>query len=49
MTDVCDRMLCRGGPAILLDKSSDHRLPILGRLFGIAARVDVIWNQLGLD
>ena len=39
MTEICDRVLKRGGPAILFEKPKGHTIPVLGNLFGTAKRV----------
>ncbi len=39
MTEVCDRVLRAGGPAILFEKPKGHHMPVLGNLFGTAQRV----------
>ena len=39
MTEICDRVLKRRGPAILFEKPKDHTIPVLGNLFGTAKRV----------
>ena len=39
MTEVCDRVLRAGGPAILFEKPKGHTMPVLGNLFGTPHRV----------
>jgi 4-hydroxy-3-polyprenylbenzoate decarboxylase len=39
MTEICDRVLRAGGPAILFEKPRGHSIPVLGNLFGTAKRV----------
>ena len=39
MTEICDRVLRAGGPAILFEKPKGHSMPVLGNLFGTAKRV----------
>jgi 4-hydroxy-3-polyprenylbenzoate decarboxylase len=39
MTEVCDRVLRAGGPAILFERPSGHSIPVLGNLFGTPHRV----------
>ena len=39
MTEVCDRVLRRGGPAVLFQKPVGHEIPVLGNLFGTVRRV----------
>ena len=39
MTEICDRVLRAGGPAILFEKPKGSTMPVLGNLFGTARRV----------
>jgi 4-hydroxy-3-polyprenylbenzoate decarboxylase len=39
MTEICDRVLRQGGPAILFEQPSGHNIPVLGNLFGTVRRV----------
>ena len=39
ITEVCDRVLRAGGPAILFGRPSGHSIPVLGNLFGSVRRV----------
>lgn len=39
MTEICDRTLRRGGPALLFTSPRGHDVPVLGNLFGTARRV----------
>ncbi len=39
MTEICDRVLRAGGPAVLFEKPKGHSMPVLGNLFGTARRV----------
>lgn len=39
MTEICDRVLKSGGPAILFERPAGHAMPVLGNLFGTPARV----------
>jgi 4-hydroxy-3-polyprenylbenzoate decarboxylase len=39
MTEVCDRVLRQGGPALLFERPSGHSIPVLGNLFGTVRRV----------
>src|ERR1039457_1175354 len=39
MTEICDRTLRAGGPALLFDQPSGHSIPVLGNLFGTTRRV----------
>jgi len=39
MTEICDRVLKAGGPALLFEKPKGHSMPVLGNLFGTVRRV----------
>jgi 4-hydroxy-3-polyprenylbenzoate decarboxylase len=39
MTEVCDRTLRAEGPALLFNKPTGHRIPVLANLFGTPRRV----------
>ncbi|HET7923212.1 MAG TPA: 4-hydroxy-3-polyprenylbenzoate decarboxylase [Gammaproteobacteria bacterium] len=39
MTEICDRTLKRGGPALLFEQPKGHAVPVLGNLFGTPRRV----------
>ncbi|MBI4988368.1 MAG: 4-hydroxy-3-polyprenylbenzoate decarboxylase [Rhodocyclales bacterium] len=39
MTEVCDRVLRAGGPALLFEHPKGHSMPVLGNLFGTPHRV----------
>ncbi|RPI44134.1 MAG: 4-hydroxy-3-polyprenylbenzoate decarboxylase [Betaproteobacteria bacterium] len=39
MTELCDRVLKRGGPALLFERVKGHTMPVLGNLFGTPGRV----------
>jgi 4-hydroxy-3-polyprenylbenzoate decarboxylase len=39
MTEVCDRTLRAGGPALIFDRPTGHTMPVLGNLFGTPRRV----------
>jgi 4-hydroxy-3-polyprenylbenzoate decarboxylase len=39
MTEICDRVLKQGGPALLFEKPKGHDIPVLGNLFGTPERV----------
>ena len=45
MTEVCDRVLRAGGPAILFEKPKRSSMPVLGNLFGTARRVALGMGQ----
>ena len=39
MTEVCDRVLRSGGPALLFENPTGYSMPVLGNLFGTPRRV----------
>ena len=39
MTEICDRVLKDGGPALLFERPRGHSMPVLGNLFGTPQRV----------
>ncbi|HEX7220064.1 MAG TPA: 4-hydroxy-3-polyprenylbenzoate decarboxylase [Burkholderiales bacterium] len=39
MTEICDRVLRAGGPALLFEKPAGHDIPVLANLFGAVRRV----------
>jgi 4-hydroxy-3-polyprenylbenzoate decarboxylase len=39
MTEVCDRVLRAGGPALLFEKPVGHGIPVLGNQFGTVERI----------
>ena len=39
MTELCDRTLRAGGPALLFTQPAGHQIPVLGNLFGTPKRV----------
>ncbi|MCX7893524.1 MAG: 4-hydroxy-3-polyprenylbenzoate decarboxylase [Burkholderiales bacterium] len=39
MTEICDRVLKSGGPAVLFERPKGHAMPVLGNLFGTPRRV----------
>ena len=39
MTEICDRTLKAGGPALLFERPAGHDIPVLGNLFGTPERV----------
>ncbi|WP_263769993.1 4-hydroxy-3-polyprenylbenzoate decarboxylase [Propionivibrio soli] len=45
MTEICDRVLRKGGPAILFEKPKGHDIPVLANLFGTARRVALGMGQ----
>ena len=46
MTALCDRVLRAGGPALLFENPSGHRMPVLANLFGTPERVA---RAMGVD
>jgi len=46
MTEICDRVLRAGGPALLFENPAGHDIPVLGNLFGTVQRVAA---AMGLD
>ena len=49
MTEICDRVLRAGGPAILFEKVRGHSVPVLGNLFGTPRRVALGMGQESLE
>jgi 4-hydroxy-3-polyprenylbenzoate decarboxylase len=45
MTEICDRTLRRGGPALLFERPKAHGIPVLGNLFGTPRRVALGMGQ----
>jgi 4-hydroxy-3-polyprenylbenzoate decarboxylase len=39
MTEICDRTLRAGGPAVLFERPTGQSMPVLGNLFGTPQRV----------
>ena len=39
MTEICDRVLRAGGPALLFERPRGHSIPVLGNLFGTVGRI----------
>jgi len=39
MTEICDRTLKQGGPALLFERPTGHSIPVLANLFGTPERV----------
>jgi 4-hydroxy-3-polyprenylbenzoate decarboxylase len=46
MTEICDRVLRAGGPALLFEKPAGHSMPVLANLFGTVRRVAL---AMGVD
>jgi len=50
MTEVCDRVLKAGGPALLFEKPKGHAIPVLANLFGTTRRVALAMGaEVGAD
>ena len=47
MTEICDRVLRAGGPAILFEKPKGSSTPVLANLFGTVRRVALATGQEG--
>ncbi len=45
LTEVCDRTLRAGGPALLFENPKGHDIPVLGNLFGTPLRVALGMGQ----
>lgn len=45
MTEICDRTLRAGGPALLFENPKGYSIPVLGNLFGTAERVALGMGQ----
>ena len=48
MTEICDRVLKQGGPAIIFDNPIGFDMPVLGNLFGTPRRVALAMFALPL-
>jgi 4-hydroxy-3-polyprenylbenzoate decarboxylase len=49
MTEVCDRALRAGGPALLFERPKGYDIPVLGNLFGTPYRVALGMGQESVD
>ncbi|MCK6394381.1 4-hydroxy-3-polyprenylbenzoate decarboxylase [Zoogloea sp.] len=49
MTEICDRVLRAGGPAILFERPKGHAVPVLANLFGTPQRVALGMGVSGDD
>ena len=47
MTEICDRVLRAGGPALLFENVKGSSIPVLGNLFGTVRRVALAMGQEG--
>jgi len=45
MTEICDRTLRAGGPALLFENPKGYAMPVLGNLFGTPKRVALAMGQ----
>ena len=45
MTEICDRTLRKGGPALLFENPKGYKMPVLGNLFGTTRRVALGMGQ----
>ena len=49
MTEICDRILKRQGPAVLFEHPKGHDIPVLGNLFGTPQRVALGMGQHSVE
>ena len=49
MTEICDRTLRAGGPALLFENPKGHEIPVLGNLFGTPQRVALGMGEESVD
>ncbi|MGD2141761.1 MAG: UbiD family decarboxylase, partial [Burkholderiales bacterium] len=49
MTEICDRVLRQGGPALLFDNPREFDIPVLGNLFGTPRRVALAMGRESTD
>ncbi len=49
MTEICDRTLRAGGPALLFENPKSHQIPVLGNLFGTPRRVALGMGRESVD
>ena len=49
MTEICDRTLRAGGPALLFENAKGHSIPVLGNLFGTPKRVALGMGEDSVD
>ena len=49
MTEICDRTLRRGGPALLFENPTGHRIPVLANLFGTPERVALGMGETSVE
>jgi len=49
MTEICDRVLNQGGPAIIFENPVGYDMPVLGNLFGTPRRVALAMGRSSTD
>ena len=49
MTEICDRTLRAGGPALLFENPIGHSIPVLANLFGTPDRVALAMGQTDVN
>ena len=49
MTEICDRVLKQGGPAILFDNPVGFNIPVLANLFGTPKRVALAMGRESIE
>ena len=49
ITEICDRVLKRGGPALLFEKPRGYSIPVLANLFGTPRRVAMGMGRDSID
>jgi 4-hydroxy-3-polyprenylbenzoate decarboxylase len=49
ITEICDRVLKAGGPALLFEKPRGHAIPVLANLFGTPRRVALGMGQESVE
>lgn len=49
MTEICDRTLKAGGPALLFENPKGYDMPVLGNLFGTPERVALGMGETSVD
>ena len=49
MTEICDRVLKRAGPALLFERPQGHSIPVLANLFGTPRRVAMAMGEDSVD
>jgi 4-hydroxy-3-polyprenylbenzoate decarboxylase len=49
MTEICDRVLRTGGPALLFEKPKGHAVPVLANLFGTTRRVALAMGRENVE